>query len=264
MNLHAAERCQVLGTSPERATEMIGGLQSETCGQGWRMPGLRGSKKIEGRYDHNFQRCKSAAGEERYNLSLGCTERTNGGQRWRDLGWVGGEALWRVERGRGRQTGKSGVFGKRQEKRAGVLSKAQPHHTHTRALSQPREGAASKSGAADGVVELAIPAAGLGGGRKNWGQPIFPYCQVSLKIRSLGGAAGRLPYVFGARWDISLSLSAVRHPPAAVLSVTSPNGARGSSAPPLPHSAPRPCHCREEPQRWRPRSLMLAKRLEDK
>lgn len=59
-------------------------------------------------------------------------------------------------------------------------------------------------------------------------------------------------------------LSTIRLPAAAVLSVTSPNGARGSSAPPLPHSAPRPCHCREEPQRWRPRSLMLAKRLEDK
>ena len=93
-----------------------GGLQSETCGQGWRAPALSGSKKIEGRHDHNFQSCKSSAGEERYNLSPGCAERSNGGQRWRDLGRAGGEALRRVKERRGRQRGKSGVFGKRQDK----------------------------------------------------------------------------------------------------------------------------------------------------
>lgn len=93
-----------------------GGLQSETCGQGWRAPRLSGSKKVEGRHNHNFQRCKSAAGEGRYNLSPGCTERNNGCQRWRDLGWAEGEALRGVKQRRGRQMGKSGVFGKRQDK----------------------------------------------------------------------------------------------------------------------------------------------------
>lgn len=152
---------------------MIGGLQSETCGQGWRMPGLSGSKKIKGRHDHNFQRCKSAAGEERYNLSLGCTERTNGGQRWRDLGWVGGEALWRVERGRGRQTGKSGVFGKRQEKQAGVLSKAQPHHVPVLCPS-PEKGLRPSLELQTGLWSWPSLPPGWEEAEKNGDNPLFP------------------------------------------------------------------------------------------
>lgn len=54
---------------------MIGGLQSETCRQRLGAPRLSGSEEIEGRHDHNLQRCGRAAGEERCNLSPVCTER---------------------------------------------------------------------------------------------------------------------------------------------------------------------------------------------
>lgn len=85
-------------------------------------------------------------------------------------------------------------------------SSTSSHPSDPRALSQPQGGAASESGAANGVVELAIPATGLGGSRRNWGQPGFPYCQVSTKICPLGEAAGSSPtHFFGAWWDVSLS-----------------------------------------------------------
>lgn len=74
MNLRVAERCQALGKSPERATEMIGGMQSETCRQRPGAPRLSSSEEAEGRHGHNFQRCERAVGEERCNPSL-CAQR---------------------------------------------------------------------------------------------------------------------------------------------------------------------------------------------
>lgn len=132
----------------------------------------------------------------------------------------------------------------------GVFSKAQPHHIPLTPVlcPSPKVGLHPSLELQTGLWSWPSLPPGWGEAEETGDNLVFPIAKFPQKSARSERQQGALPRTSSERGGTSACPPCPSACCCAELDI--PKRCSGQLRSPLPGSAPRPCHCREEPQRW--------------